>query len=189
MIRSLLRLLAAVCAASAVGLGPAAAAGQVTDVTVGLVQIGTFPSATGAVSTFGPALQVAVGSAIAPRLHLGAEFTTIAFNRNQPFPAPCPAGPCNTMTYKDEFSGLVGLAASGQFDVDPRGRFFVTVGAGGNELVLQTTRFQAGLSAGAGTSFPLTKRMSGVVKIEWWELLGNMNSPRRFVPLWVGLRL
>jgi hypothetical protein len=31
-------------------------------------------------------------------------------------------------------------------------------------------------------------RMSGVVKIEWWELL-DMSSPRRFVPVWIGLRL
>jgi hypothetical protein len=159
-------------------------------VTLGLVRAGTFPSGTSRVSTFAPALQLAVGGAMTPRLHIGVDVTAMAFNRNQPFPAPCPLGPsCNTMTYKYELSGMVGLAASGQVDIDPRGRFFVTVGAGENALILNATRYQAGVSAGAGTFFPLTKRLSGVLKVEWLELLGHMNSPRRFVPVWIGLRL
>ncbi len=185
------RLLVVMCVAdvfSALLRAPIAGA-QVGEATAGIARVGTFSSASGAVSTFGPSLEVAVRGAVAPRIFLGGEAVGLTFYRNQSFAEPCPSGgPCNTAVYGDRFSGLLGFALSGQLDVDSQGRFFLTAGAGGAALFLDLPRARALVSAGAGIALPINGRIVGLVKAEWLELLSNPDGPSRFVPVSFGVR-
>jgi hypothetical protein len=165
-----------------------ALAQQYREVAAGWTSVGPIPDSYGPIYRSGAMLRASTGGTVSQRLRLGASGMVVLFDSNVEDPVPCPSNGCPHQFYNTHAAATVGIGATGQFDIDSRGRFFLDAGAGEYATFLGMTEFRLGVSGGAGAAVPISTRLIATVQADWHSLLGTTVGPRHLFPLTVGLR-
>ena len=69
-------------------------------------------------------------------------------------------------------------------NIDPRGILYLVGGAG----LFSANKLQSGLSAGAGLTVPVGRRLRGFAEARWLGPLGSRAVASWVVPITIGLR-
>ena len=161
---------------------------QFREVAVGWTSVGPIPSESGTTYTGGGSLRVTIGGVLSQRFRLDANGMVVFFDRNEQYYPPCPSFGCPHPFYDKQPTQMASVGGNAQFNVDPRGRFFVEGGIGEYATFLQMTQYRLGLSGGAGVALPIDGPLLATIQADWHALLGKTSGPRNLFPISLGLR-
>ncbi len=156
----------------------------VSEFAIGVARIrGTSPAADARPNT-GAGVDAAIRAVVAPRVRLGLDVLGVPFYRHESDGPPCAL----CIPRANRVGGIAGAAASGQIDLDAKGRFFLSGGVGAYALWQEANEGRVGLSAGAGVSWPLRKKIVVVAEASWLTFVKQSAARGNVLPLTIGLR-